>query len=101
MQGIGSLDGPNETLNALYGLSRKAFRDITTGANSNYTAGPGYDLVTGRGSPVVWRVVAGLVAYRDPTATTFFAQSSGVTRGLSVRKQESPFADLFSAAPIL
>jgi subtilase family serine protease len=100
MKGLGSLDGPNQTLNALYGLSRRAFRDITTGANSNYAAGPGYDLVTGRGTPVVWRVVAGLVAYRDPAATTF-AQSGGVTRSLSIRKQESPLADLFSTTPIL
>jgi hypothetical protein len=28
------------------------FRDITSGSNGNYSAGPGYDLVTGLGSPL-------------------------------------------------
>jgi len=44
----------------LYHLPSSAFQDITQGSNGHYSAGPGYDLVTGRGSPVAPQVVAGL-----------------------------------------
>jgi hypothetical protein len=37
-----------------------AFHDVTSGANSSYSAGPGYDLVTGLGSPRANVVVAAL-----------------------------------------
>jgi hypothetical protein len=37
-----------------------AFHDITVGSISSYVAGPGYDLVTGLGSPYADRVVASL-----------------------------------------
>jgi kumamolisin len=38
---------------ALYGLasSKKAFRDITSGSNGAFSAGPGWDACTGLGSP--------------------------------------------------
>ncbi|HEX3690120.1 MAG TPA: S53 family peptidase [Solirubrobacteraceae bacterium] len=36
-----------------------AFNDITLGANGAYTAGPGYDLVTGLGSPDIAKLVNG------------------------------------------
>ena len=45
------------------------FHDITTGTSTgspNYTAGPGYDYVTGLGSPMVNLVVGSL----DGTTTT-------------------------------
>jgi hypothetical protein len=58
--GLGSLDGPGQTLPKLYALPAGDFHDITTG-NNGYAAGPGYDLVTGRGSPLVNRVVNDLV----------------------------------------
>ena len=32
-------------------LGTQSFRDITSGGNGTYTAGPGYDLVTGLGTP--------------------------------------------------
>jgi subtilase family serine protease len=44
---------------AVYGLGTGAFFDVTTGSNG-HSAGPGYDLVTGRGAPVADRVVSGL-----------------------------------------
>jgi hypothetical protein len=58
-QGLGSLDGPSQTLPTLYKLSSSAFHDITTG-NNGYAAGPGYDLVTGLGTPVASRLVPDL-----------------------------------------
>lgn len=76
----GSLDGATQTLPALYKASSADFHDITSG-NNGYPAGPGYDLVTGRGSPVANLLVADLVN-AAPTAsilggTTISASSSG------------------------
>ena len=45
------LDGPSQTLPALYQFSSD-FNDVTTGSNG-YAAGPGYDLATGLGTPMV------------------------------------------------
>jgi subtilase family serine protease len=70
LAGQGSLDGATQTLPTLYALPKSAFHDITSGNNGGYSAGPGYDLVTGRGSPVANLVVAGLVgtsSYQQPT----------------------------------
>jgi hypothetical protein len=61
LAGKGTLDGPTQTLPLIYALPASAFYDITAGGNQNFQAGPGYDLVTGRGSPVADQVVAGLL----------------------------------------
>jgi subtilase family serine protease len=62
--GLPALDGPSQTLYALYQMAAPAtygtyFNDITTG-NNGYPAGPGYDLVTGLGTPRAAAVVQGL-----------------------------------------
>ncbi len=58
--GLGTLDGPSQTLPRLYQLSAADFHDITSGTstgNPNYsvdftpTTGSSYNLVTGLGSP--------------------------------------------------
>jgi hypothetical protein len=54
-----ALDGFTQTLPLLYQLPSSDFNDITTGYNG-YSAGPGFDLVTGRGSPVANLLVADL-----------------------------------------
>jgi kumamolisin len=41
-------------------LGSSAFRDITSGSNGAYSAGPGYDLCTGIGVPVVNTLLAAL-----------------------------------------
>jgi hypothetical protein len=46
-----TLDGPSETLPALYSLPSSDFHDITSGGNGGFRAGPGYDEVTGLGTP--------------------------------------------------
>jgi subtilase family serine protease len=61
LAGLGALDGFTQALPALYGLPAGDFHDITGGSNGGYSAGPGYDLVTGRGSPVANLVVRDLV----------------------------------------
>jgi len=68
--GLGSLDGATQTLPSLYKLPSSDFHDVTTG-NNGYAAGKGYDLVTGRGTPVANTLVPGLagVITRAPAAT--------------------------------
>ena len=64
LNNVGSLDGPTQTLPALYNLANTAYatyyNDIVEGYNGLYQAGPGYDLVTGIGSPIADQVVLGL-----------------------------------------
>jgi hypothetical protein len=66
-QGHGPLSGATQTLPAIYSAAPSAFHDITRGNNGS-PAGPGYDLVTGRGTPVAPAVVRALVAAADPPA---------------------------------
>jgi hypothetical protein len=85
LAGLGSLDGPGQTLPALYQLPDGDFHDITTGTSTGtlqYSAGPGYDLVTGRGSPVANLVVAGLVSYAGTAAASPWANLSGAGTNL-------------------
>jgi hypothetical protein len=58
LYGLPTLDGPSQTLPMIYSASSLDFNDITSGSNKGYSAGPGYDMVTGLGSPK-----ADLVAY--------------------------------------
>jgi hypothetical protein len=54
LEGLGSLNGFSQTLPRIYELPSSDFHDITTGSNGSGSlaqAGPGYDLVTGIGSP--------------------------------------------------
>jgi len=60
LAGEGSLDGFTQTLPDLYALPSLDFHDITAG-NNGYPAGPGYDLVTGLGSPVANFIVPDLL----------------------------------------
>jgi hypothetical protein len=84
--GVGSLDGPSQTLPALYGLPASDFHDVTTGTTlgtPNYSAGPGYDLATGRGSPVANLIVSGLVRY-GTVWTGWSAQAGGPSPATAV-----------------
>jgi len=76
-----ALDGPSQTLPMLYSLPQADFNDITTGSSAgtpNYAAGPGYDLVTGRGTPIGSQTVAGLLGstVASPFATHFSVSTS-------------------------
>jgi len=64
LRGAAALDGAKKFLPALYALPAADFRDVVTGTSTGsprFTAAAGYDLVTGRGSPVVGALVADLV----------------------------------------
>ena len=65
---MGTLDGPSQTLPALYALPASDFHDITSGTNGRYSAGPGYDMVTGIGTPVANELVLGLADYGIPVS---------------------------------
>jgi hypothetical protein len=58
--GQSSLDGFSQTLPKLYQL-QSDFHDITSGSNGAYSAGPGYDLVTGLGSPYANLIASALI----------------------------------------
>jgi hypothetical protein len=64
LNGLGSLDGRTQTLPKIYSVSASDFRDTTSGASFGspaYSAVPGYDLVTGRGTPHANLLVADLI----------------------------------------
>jgi hypothetical protein len=99
LAGNGPLDGATQTLPLLYQLPVGDFHDITAGSNGAYSAGPGYDLVTGRGTPLADRVVAGLVGpdlnapflvalykdllHRDPAPSEIAGWASSLAAGAS------------------
>jgi hypothetical protein len=58
---------PTQTLQALYSMPAADFNDITSGYNG-FSAGYGYDFVTGRGSPVANTLIPDLVNYGSQTA---------------------------------
>jgi subtilase family serine protease len=56
-----SLDGLTQTHPAIYSFSQNDFHDIISGFNGTSAAGPGYDLLTGRGSPKANKVIWDLI----------------------------------------
>jgi hypothetical protein len=74
LAGLGSLDSVSQTLPKLYSVSAADFHDITSGSSYGvpvYSAGAGYDLVTGRGTPVANKLVADLVGSSNSGTTHF------------------------------
>jgi subtilase family serine protease len=77
LSGQSSYSG-TDFLTALYHLPQSDFNDITTG-NNGYSAGPGYDLVTGRGTPIADRFVAGMIGSTTTGAVTATALGTSAT----------------------
>ena len=74
-----ALDERSQTLPMLYQLPATDFHDITSGLSFGrplYAAMPGYDLVTGRGTPIANKIVANLVGNPVVTATHFSVSAS-------------------------
>jgi subtilase family serine protease len=78
LKGLGSLDGGTQTLPAIYAMPSSDFHDITSGSNG-YPAKTGYDLATGRGSPVAQNVISYLVGYGTGTTTSTTTGTTGGT----------------------
>ncbi len=87
--GLDSLDGASQTLPKLYAMPSSDFNDILTG-NNGFSAGPGYDLVTGLGSPHVAAVVNDLVG-------PFSLAISSPANGSVVANVPTDFAIAFSS----
>jgi hypothetical protein len=75
-------------------MGSAAFRDITTGGNSVYQAGPGYDLTTGVGVPNVSALLSALAD--DAFAPTIEIQSGG---RFTTTGQGATFYVVATAAP--
>jgi hypothetical protein len=74
--GLGSLSGnPTSgiigTLPRLYSLPSSDFHDITTGNNNTYSAGTGYDLTTGLGTPIASKLIPDLAGGATVTGQVF------------------------------
>ncbi len=95
---LGTLDGATQTLPRLYELNSSAFHDITVGHNS-YNAGTGYDLVTGRGSPIANILVPDLAGGNSVSGTIFLdTNGNGVQNtGESGLSGWSTFVDIYDA----
>ena len=87
LAGLPALDGPGQTLPRLYNLPSADFHDITSGNNTDggsvgYSAGPGYDLVTGLGSPIANKLVPDLAGVPTITGRVFVdTNNNGVYDG--------------------
>jgi subtilase family serine protease len=68
----------------IYSLPARDFHDITSGSNG-YSAGPGYDLVTGRGTPIAKLVVRDLISVGTRTVLPVMARNN--VRNLSISTQ--------------
>jgi hypothetical protein len=124
LEGLDSLDGASQTLPAIYQMPGADFHAITSGNNGGYSAGPGYNLVTGRGSPVANLVVGSLLtvpggsalgdssfeqvqlpagSYQyDPTSSSWtFTGDSGVTSNDSAFTNGNPNAPYGNQAAFL
>ncbi|HLJ95144.1 MAG TPA: S53 family peptidase [Gemmataceae bacterium] len=109
LQKIGSLDGATQTIPALYNLANTSYatyyNDIVDGYNG-YQAGPGYDLVTGLGSPIADQVVQGLINGIAPppgsraaaSKEELLTQSQPAER---TRTAESPIQIVHLSTPLL
>jgi subtilase family serine protease len=77
-----TLDGPSQTLPAIYSMPSSNFNDITSGSNGAYSAGTGYDLVTGLGTPSAPSVISSLTsvpAFTPLTSSTSTTSSGSTT----------------------
>jgi hypothetical protein len=83
-QGQPSLDGRTMTLPRLYSVSAGDFRDVTSGGNGSYSAGVGYDLATGRGTPIVNKLVPDLIDH--PAAVIATGADAGSAPEVVVRR---------------
>ena len=90
---------PTDTQQALYMLPQSDYNVIASGTNG-YSAGAGYNLVTGLGTPVANLLVPDLIAYQGPGTTYSGAgvaplQSTGVVNMGTSSSSGSPI-DVFS-----
>ncbi len=74
LAGASTLDGPAQTLTAIYAFSSADFNDVTSGSNGVFKAGTGYDETTGLGTPKAAAVIADLSTYATASKIAVIAQ---------------------------
>ncbi|HUB26292.1 MAG TPA: choice-of-anchor Q domain-containing protein [Tepidisphaeraceae bacterium] len=89
--GLNTLDGPTQTLPLLYSLPSSDFHDEISG-NNGFAAGPGYDLVTGLGSPNVPSIVNDMAS-----ATFVYVDSSAPATGQTGLSWSNAYTSLQAA----
>jgi hypothetical protein len=105
LAGQTSLDGATQTLPALYKLPSTDFHDITSGSNGSYSAAPGYDLVTGIGTPVANTLVPDLAGLTQPSINNIYLKQdsdgtqlddwiNSATPGSGTPTQKFPLAEI-------
>ena len=93
LAGATPLTGTTQTLPALYALPATAYHDIVNG-NNGYPAGAGFDLTSGRGSPIANLLVPDLAGYQVASQLTMTTQPPasllvGSPFGLTVQVTDS------------
>jgi hypothetical protein len=73
--GLGTMDGPTQTLPLLYAMKAGDFHDITSGSNGGFSAHAGYDEVTGIGTPVANNLLPDFVPVSSIGTVVFSASS--------------------------
>src|SRR5262249_14155885 len=69
---------PTEAQQDLYSLSQSDYNIIASGTNGGYNAAPGYNLVTGLGTPVANQLIPDLVAGNYPSTGEVAPIASGL-----------------------
>jgi hypothetical protein len=105
LEGYTTLNGANDALPLLYNLPTNAYHDITSG-NNGFAAGPGYDLVTGIGTPVANVLAPKLEQVvinksGDTVADNFTVQSDGTNTQILLNSTEIFAAPTSSLAGIV
>jgi hypothetical protein len=93
LRGLGSLDGPSQTLPLLYALRGSDFRDITSGGGQAGSGGAGYDLITGLGSPLAYRLVADLAL--QPVGGAWALTQKGNVQSIAATTQAGGLTHVF------
>jgi Ca2+-binding RTX toxin-like protein len=92
--------GPTETQQALYNVPVGDFNDVTSGTNSGFNAGAGYDLVTGLGTPVADHLVLDLAAYTGAASSQRTVTVTSATVTASTGGSQSPNNAVRNVIPV-
>jgi hypothetical protein len=80
--------GPAEAQRALYNLPQADYHVIASGNNGAFTAQPGYNLVTGLGTPIANRLIPDLIAWS--AGITALGNTAPAWQGSSSYQKGSP-----------